>query len=114
MPKQYTASEFALPKVCGLAIHNAKNRQAGAINEYEKALDTSFKICPWEVQAYCLYGVNPDASVHALAGAPTSADFSSIIKRSNIAIFTDRDGFIGYVISRRITEKKQEWKTVSA
>jgi hypothetical protein len=114
MAKHYTASEFALPKVCGLAIHNAKNRQAGAINEYEKAMESSMTPTIHEVQSYCLYGVNPDASVQVLAGEPTSSDFAPITKRSNLTALKDKYKFIGFVICRRITEKKQEWKTVSA
>jgi hypothetical protein len=114
MAKHYTASEFDQPKVCGLAIHNAKNRMAGAENEYQKALESSMIPAVCEVQSYCLYGVNPDCSVVTLAGEPTAADFSRITKRTNLTALSAKYKFIGYVTCRRVNDKKQEWKTVSA
>ena len=116
MAKHYTASEFDQPKVCGLAIHNAKNRMAGAENEYQKALENSMTPAVCEVQSYCLYGVNADCSVVTLAGEPTAADFSRITKRTNLTALNKKYKFkfIGYVTCRRVNDKKQEWKTVSA
>ena len=114
MAKHYTASEFDQPKVCGLAIHNAKNRMAGAENEYQKALENSMTPAVCEVQSYCLYGVNSDCSVVTLAGEPTAADFSRITKRSNLSALTSKYKFIGYVTCRRVNDKKQEWKTHTA
>ena len=116
MAKHYTASEFDQPKVCGLAIHNAKNRMAGAENEYQKALESSMIPAVCEVQSYCLYGVNPDCSVVTLSGQPTAADFARITKRTNLTALNKKYKFtfIGYVTCRRVNEKKQEWKTVSA
>ena len=114
MAKHYTASEFDQPKVCGLAIHNAKNRMAGSQNEYEKAMESSMTPTIHEVQSYCLYGVNADCSVVTLAGEPTAADFSRITKRTNLAALSAKYKFIGYVTCRRVNDKKQEWKTVSA
>ena len=116
MAKHYTASEFDQPKVCGLAIHNAKNRMAGAENEYQKALENSMTPAVCEVQSYCLYGVNPDCSVVTLSGQPTAADFSRITKRTNLTALNKKYKFtfIGFVTCRRVNDKKQEWKTVSA
>jgi hypothetical protein len=116
MAKHYTASEFDQPKVCGLAIHNAKNRMAGAENEYQKALESSMIPAVCEVQSYCLYGVNPDCSVVTLSGQPTAADFARITKRTNLTALNKKYKFtfIGYVTCRRVNDKKQEWKTVSA
>lgn len=114
MPKEYTSADFNLPKVCGLAIHNAKNKMAGAINEYEKALETSLTPTIFEVETYCLYGVYADASVLALAGQKTSAGFAPMVKRSNLNALTDKYKFIGYVTCRKVSDKKQEWKTLNA
>lgn len=98
----YTAAQFDEPKVKGLAIHNAKLAANKARVRYDERdrNSSSFFVLPDEIQSYCLYIVNPDCSVQAVASSATSADFAKFIGVSNLAALASKYKPIGFVAQR--------------
>jgi hypothetical protein len=102
--KTYTPTEFALPKVVGLAVHNARKRTEARVADCQ---DRSIYPTPPEVQSYCLFGVNPDCTVVPLASGSTASDMEPIIRKSNLALLGKKYGLIGFVHARTPKRTKE-------
>ena len=102
MPKLYERAEFALPKVSGLAIHNAQlTRTRLEAEEHDAAelrddLNNKPVLNP-ELMPYALYIVEPDCSVTCVAGEATSADFQRMVSKGNLRLLADKYKAIGFV-----------------
>lgn len=109
--KSYTATEFALPKVVGLAVHNARKRtEATEADLYPRGRDGGCRLMhpfPPEVFAYCLFGVNPDCSVVPLASGATASDMEAIVRKQNLALLGKKYGLIGFVHARTPKRTKE-------
>lgn len=102
--KSYTATEFALPKVVGLAVHNARKRTEARDADCK---DRNVYPPPPEVQGYCLFGVNPDCSVVPLASGSTASDMEAIVRKQNLALLGKKYGLIGFVHARTPKRTKE-------
>jgi hypothetical protein len=105
MPKgvTYHRAEFALPKVEGLAIHNAqllRNRIEGESDD-RKAIagdsSTAFDGLYPELKTYSLYFVDADCSVYCVAGEDSSEAFNKMTRASNLAALALKYKAIGFV-----------------
>ncbi len=95
--KTYNATEFALPKVVGLAVHNSVRRTEARVADLDKR---EVYPTPPEVRSYCLFGVNPDCSVVPLASGDTAADMKTIVTKPNLALLGKKYGLIGFVYAK--------------
>jgi hypothetical protein len=95
--KTYNATEFAMPRVVGLAVHNTVRRTEARVADLDKR---SVYPTPPEVRSYCLFGVNPDCSVVPLASGDTSADMKTIVTKPNLALLGKKYGLIGFVYAK--------------
>lgn len=111
MSKSYTATEFALPKVVGLAVHNARKRTEARMADCNSRKDC-FTVPPPEVQGYCLFGVNPDCSVVPLASGSTASDMEPITRKQNLALLGKKYGLIGFVHART-PKRTKEYDTLT-
>lgn len=109
--KTYTAADFKLPKVVGLAVHNARKRTEAREADGNGKADC-FTVPPPEVQGYCLFGVNPDCSVVPLASGPTASDMEPIIRKSNLVLLGKKYGLIGFVHART-PKRTKEYDTIA-
>jgi len=106
MPKgvTYHRAEFALPKVVGLAIHNAqllRNRIEGESDD-AKAIagdssSTAFDGLYPELKTYSLYFVDADCSVYCVAGEDSAEAFNKMTRASNLAALALKYKAIGFV-----------------
>ena len=103
----YQPAEFHLPKVQGLAVHNAKKATASAEDEYRESPTRGLSVPPPEVQGYCLFGVRADCTVFPLASGPTTADMAPIIKAANLRALADKYKLIGFVHAKTPKRAKQ-------
>jgi hypothetical protein len=95
--KTYTPTEFALPKVVGLAVHNSVRRTEARVADLDKR---EVYPTPPEVRSYCLFGVNPDCSVVPLASGDTASDMKTIVTKPNLALLGKKYGLIGFVYAK--------------
>jgi hypothetical protein len=95
--KTYNATEFALPKVVGLAVHNSVRRTEARVADLDKR---DVYPTPPEVRSYCLFGVNPDCSVVPLASGDTASDMKTIVTKPNLALLGKKYGLIGFVYAK--------------
>lgn len=109
-PPQYLRTEFPLPKVKGLAVHNARKRTEAIEADCEDRRDC-FNVPPPEVQSYCLFGVHPDCSVIPLASGPTATDMDPIVRRSNLLLLGKKYRLIGFVYSRT-PKRRREYQAI--
>lgn len=110
--KTYTAADFKLPKVVGLAVHNARKRTEAREADGKGRKADCFTVPPPEVQGYCLFGVNPDCSVVPLASGPTASDMEPIIRKSNLVLLGKKYGLIGFVHART-PKRTKEYDTIA-
>ena len=110
-PKHYTSAEFALPKVVGLAVHNARKRTEAREADCKGKADC-FSVPPPEVQSYCLFGVNPDCSVVPLASGSTASDMEPITRKGNLVLLGKKYGLIGFVHART-PKRAKEYDTIA-
>jgi hypothetical protein len=107
--KTYNATEFALPKVVGLAVHNSVRRTEARVADLDKR---DVYPTPPEVRSYCLFGVNPDCSVVPLASGDTASDMKTIVTKPNLALLGKKYGLIGFVYAKTPRSVK-EYDTLS-
>jgi len=107
--KTYTPTEFAMPRVVGLAVHNTVRRTEARVADLDKR---SVYPTPPEVRSYCLFGVNPDCSVVPLASGDTASDMKTIITKPNLALLGKKYGLIGFVYAKTPRANK-EYDTLS-
>jgi len=92
----YKASDFDKPKVCGLAVHNAKLARIKAEHLREE-FSESFRVSP-ETSCYVLWGVAPDCTVFPIGSASVVADFQPLVRKSNLAALSSKyKDVIGFV-----------------
>ena len=107
----YQPAEFHLPKVQGLAVHNAKKateREMEYMEPWGKGNGTRLTCnIPWEVYAYCFFGVRNDCSVFPIAFGTTADDMAPIIKSANLRALADKYRLIGFVHAKTPKRAKQ-------
>lgn len=91
-----TAEDFAakVPKVVGLAVHNAKRRHELAI---DKA--ASDPVLAYEGRKWVAWGVLPHCAVTVVGSAERANQFAGIASKDNLEMLAARYGFIGFVTS---------------
>jgi hypothetical protein len=105
MPKgvTYHRAEFALPKVVGLAIHNAqllRNRIEGESDDRKAIAGDScsaFDGLYPGLKTYSLYFVDADCSVYCVAGEDSAEAFNKMTRASNLAALAIKYKAIGFV-----------------
>lgn len=108
----YKATDFAKPKVAGLAVHNATLARNKATVRLEEAKD-SFRVST-EAAAYVLWGVAPDASVFPLGSASIATDFAGLTRKTNLAALAAKyKDAIGFVTAAESWGGKKPRGTVS-
>lgn len=114
--KTYTAADFNLPKVVGLAVHNARKRTEATVADlYPRGPEGGCRLMhpfPPEVFAYCLFGVNPDCTVVPLASGATAADMEPITRNGNLVLLAKKYGLIGFVHART-PKRTKEYDTIA-
>lgn len=100
--KTYQPAEFALPKVSGLAIHNAqltRTRIEAVENDAAELRDNqnNTRVLNPELMPYALYVVLPDCSVTCVAGESTASDFQRMVAKGNLRLLGAKYKAIGFV-----------------
>ena len=107
-PVNYTPADLDKPKVKGLAVHNATLATNRARVEHEERKETrSMYILPHEVCSYCLFLVNQDCTVSAIASAPTAADFSKFTSAANLSALATKYRPIGFIAHKDAQNPKR-------
>ena len=110
MPKPtYKASDFAKPKVAGLAVHNATLSRAKASLIQEESRN-SFRVSP-ETACYVLWGVAPDCTVFPIGSASVASDFAQLTRKGNLSALSAKyKDVIGFVTAAEAWGGKQHGK----
>ena len=109
----YTPADLDKPKVKGLAVHNATLATNRARVEHDENKDArSLYVLPHEVCSYCLFLIQPDCTVSAIASAPTAADFSKFTSAANLSALATKYRPIGFIAHKDAQNPKRAFMLV--
>ena len=103
----YTARDFRLPKVLGLAVHNARKAIATAKADAEQMGRVTTGVFP-ELVPYTLWIVDGDCRVRIVAMAPTAAEFAPLVTKSNLRALVAKYKPIGFLRAKAPWGKAKE------
>lgn len=104
----YTPADLDKPKVKGLAVHNATLATNRARVEHDERKETRTQyIVPPEVCSYCLFLINQDCSVVAVASAATASDFAKSVSAANLSALASKYRPIGFIAHRDAQNPKR-------
>lgn len=108
MSKQaLTPRDFHLPKVLGLAVHNARKSIATAKADAEHMGRVTTGVFP-ELVPYTLWIVDGNCVARIVGMAPTAAEFAPLVTKSNLQALVAKYKPIGFLRAKAPWGKARE------
>ena len=104
-----TPRDFRLPKVLGLAVHNARKAINTAKADSEEKPKGSYAVFP-ELAPYSLWTVDGNCVPRIVATAPTAADFAPLVTKSNLQALVAKYKPIGFLRAKAPWGKGKDYE----